>query len=394
MPRRRAFLASLGAGLSAATTGCATAARRDGLIDTPTDGEDGEPATAETGGETTGDDRNAAVPPGLGDAAVELYRETIPSVVGVLVYDRDGRAASGSGFVTGLGPGGPHVVTNQHVVAPGNRFRIRFQGNEWREATLVGTDVYSDLAVLRPRNRPDSADPLSFAPASPEVPVGTDVLAIGTPFDLSGSASAGIVSGVDRLLPAPNEFSIPDAVQTDAALNPGNSGGPLVDATGEVVAVVNSGGGENIGFGISAALSRRVVPRLIADGEFRHSYLGVGIRQVTPTAAEVYDLDDVAGLIVVSVVSSGPSDGALRGTTGSETRRGVEVVTGGDVIVGIGDATVETQADLSNFLALETSPGDTVPVTVVRDDRRVTVDVELGARPRPRGSVSGPRSGW
>jgi len=312
-----------------------------------------------------------------------VYRETIDSVVGILVYDRGGRAATGSGFVTGLGPGGPHVVTNQHVVEPGDRFQLRFRGDEWRAGTLVGTDVYSDLAVLRPTDRPESATPLSWADTEPEPPVGTEVLAIGTPFDLGGSASRGIVSGIDRLLPAPNNFSIPDAVQTDAALNPGNSGGPIVTATGEVAAVASSAGGENIGFGISAALSERVIPALIADGEYRHSLLGVGLREVTPTAAELYGLDNVGGLIVTGVVGGGPSDGVFEPATESRVVQGVQVATGGDVIVDVGGVAVETQADLSNYLALETSPGDTVPTTVVRDGERTTVEVTLGRRPTP-----------
>ena len=353
---------------------------RDGLAGagvTPVGENGGEVTPRENGGPAFGSERTAT------GSATAVYRQTVPSVVGVLVYDRGGRTASGSGFVTGIGPGGPHVVTNQHVVAPGGRFRLRFRGNEWRSARLVGTDVYSDLAVLRPANRPDTAEPLPWVATDPEPPVGTEVLAIGSPFDLGGSASRGIVSGVDRLLPAPNNFSIPDAVQTDAALNPGNSGGPVVTATGEVAAVASSAGGENIGFGISAALSKRVVPRLIADGEFRHAYLGVGIVEVTPTAAEVYGLSDVAGLIVTRVASDGPTDGVLEPATGSQVRRGVSVATGGDVLVGIGGEPVETQADLSNYLALETDPGDTVPLTVVRDGRRVTVDVTLGRRPQP-----------
>ena len=378
--RRRQFLAAAGTGLLGGTAGCA-AMERDGLAgvgaaDTTGDAD----APAASGGDTGPAFDSAA--PETGSAS-EVYQQAVPSVVGVLVYDPGGQAASGSGFVTGLGPGGPHVVTNQHVVAPGNRYRLRFRGNEWRSATLVGTDVYSDLAVLRPASRPDPATPLPWVETDPEPPVGTEVLAIGSPFDLGGSASRGIVSGVDRLLPAPNNFSIPDAVQTDAALNPGNSGGPIVTAGGEVAAVASSAGGENIGFGISAALSKRVVPRLIADGEFRHAYLGVGIVEVTPTAAEVYGLSDVAGLIVTRVVSGGPTAGSLEPATDRQVRRGVAVPTGGDVLVGIGDRDVETQADLSNYLALETDPGDTVPLTVVRDGQRVTVDVTLGRRPQP-----------
>jgi S1-C subfamily serine protease len=376
MARRREFLAAAGTGLLAGASGCLAALEGDGRGRAPKNVTD-SPTPTETAAQ------QSATPAQFGSAATQVYEQTIPSVVGILVYDSTGRVASGSGFVTGIGPGGPHVVTNEHVVAPGSRYKLRFEGNEWREATITGTDVYSDLAVLRPAKRPSSAKPLPWAETNPEPPVGTNVLAIGAPFGLGGSASTGIISGVNRLLPAPNNFSIPDAVQTDAALNPGNSGGPIVTAGGNVAAVASSAGGENIGFGISAALSKRVVPKLIADGEFRHSYMGVGIREVTPTAAEVYDLDNVGGLIVVSVVGGGPSDGVLEESTGSRTVRGVEVATGGDVIVGLGGEPVEVQADLSNYLALETSPGDTVPVTVIRDGEEQTVDLELGRRPQP-----------
>jgi S1-C subfamily serine protease len=383
MPRRREFLAAAGMGLLGGLSGCTASMERHGIVATEEDPESRSRTGSLTGRDSATDAAEDASPPGLGSAATELYRETIVSVVGILVYDESGRAATGSGFVTGLGPGGPHVVTNQHVVAPGNRFQIRFQGNEWRAGDIVGTDVYSDLAVLRPNNRPSFAASLDWADTDPEPPIGTDVLAIGSPFGLGGSASAGIISGVDRLLAAPNNFSIPDAVQTDAALNPGNSGGPIVTADGTVAAVASSAGGENIGFGISAALSNRVVPSLIADGEFRHSYMGVGIREVTPTAADAYELDDVGGLIVTNVVDSGPSEGVLEGSTDERVVDGVRVFVGGDVIVGIGGEPVEVQADLSNYLALETSPGDTVPVTVIRDGERTTVDLTLGRRPQP-----------
>lgn len=379
MPKRREFIATAGAGVLAGLSGCAAALGMEPREQRSADGRSETGGASESADGTSG----STAPQPLNASATAVYEETISSVVGILVYDSTGRAASGSGFVTGVGPGGPHVVTNEHVVNPGTRYRLRFEGNEWRDATLVGTDVYSDLAVLKPASRPQSATPLPWAETDPEPPVGTNVIAIGSPFGLGGSASAGIVSGTDRLLSAPNNFSIPDAVQTDAALNPGNSGGPIVTTNGNVAAVASSAGGENIGFGISAALSKRVVPSLIADGEFRHSYMGVGIREVTPTAAEVYDLDNVGGLIVASVVDGGPSSGVLQGTTGQRTVRGVDVLTGGDVIVGLGDVTVEVQADLSNYLALETSPDDTVPVTVIRDGEEQTVDLTLGRRPQP-----------
>jgi serine protease Do len=372
MTRRRDFLAAAGAGLLAGASGCLTSLEGEGRGRAPKAVENG---TSTPGG--------TDAPAQFDAPATAVYEEAIPSVVGILVYDTTGRAASGSGFVTGIGPGGPHVVTNQHVVEGGTRYRLRFRDNEWRGATVTGTDEYSDLAVLRPESRPEFATPLPWAETDPEPPVGTPVLALGSPFGLGGSASEGIISGVDRLLPAPNNFSISDAVQTDAALNPGNSGGPIVTPEGRVAAVATSAGGENIGFGISAALSKRVIPSLIADGSYDHSYMGVQIREVTPTAAEVYGLDNVGGIIVVGVVEGEPSEGVLEPATGREFRQGVEVPTGGDVIVGMGGREIETQEDLSNFLALETSPGDTITVTVLRDGEEQTVELTLGTRPAP-----------
>ncbi|MFC7137136.1 S1C family serine protease [Halobaculum litoreum] len=261
--------------------------------------------------------------------------------------------------------------------------RLRFQDNTWRDAEIVGTDAYSDLAVLRPERTPAFATPLSWVDTDPEPPVGTPVMAIGSPYGFSGSASTGIVSGVDRVLSAPNNFTVADSVQTDAALNPGNSGGPLVTYDGGVAAVAARGGGDNLGFGVSAALSKRVVPALAATGEYEHSFMGVRLIEVSPTIAEAYDLGGVGGVLIVEVMDGGPAAGVLRGTDGETTVDGVSVPTGGDVVVGVGGTDVAVQADLSNYLALETSPGDTVPFRVVRDGAETTVEFELGARPDP-----------
>ncbi|MFC6794199.1 S1C family serine protease [Halobaculum halobium] len=288
-------------------------------------------------------------------------------------------ARSGSGFVAGDG----YVVTNQHVVAGATEVKLRFQDNTWYDAEIVGTDAYSDLAVLRAETRPEWATPLSWVDTDPEPPVGTHVMAIGSPYGFSGSASTGIISGVDRVLSAPNNFTVADSVQTDAALNPGNSGGPLVTDDGAVAAVAARGGGDNLGFGVSAELSKRVVPELAETGEYRHPYMGVRLVEVSPVIAEAYDIDDVGGVLIVEVVEDGPAAGALRGTDGSTSVDGVSVPTGGDVIVGIGGTDVEVQADLSNYLALEASPGESVTFTVLRDGSETTVSFELGERPDP-----------
>jgi len=359
---RRRFLVA--AGLATGLAGCETA---------PTAG--GEPPA----GNASSDDQptDGAQTPAVDSQFTEVYRDTIDSVVLVRVFNSLGRSGQGSGFVYD----DQHIITNQHVVSQSSDVQIRFTDGTWHEASVIGTDVYSDLAVLRIGSIPDRATPLELVDG--EVAVGQRVLAIGNPFGLSGSASAGIVSGVDRTLPAANDFSIPDAIQTDAAVNPGNSGGPLVTMDGEVAGVINSGSGDNIGFAISAALMNRVVPELIRDGEYDHSYMGVRLTDVTPVIAEANDLDTARGVYIDEVVADSPSDGVLEGSTGEEQINGVTAPTGGDVVVRMGESDIFSRQALSTYLALEASPDDTIPVEVIRDGSRTTVDLTLGERPDP-----------
>ena len=311
-------------------------------------------------------------------AYTDVYRSTIDSVAQIQVYTSAPNPARGTGFVYS----DEYVVTNQHVVEGAESVSLRFRESEWLSADVVGTDVYSDLAVLSVLDLPDTAAPLALAESDPAV--GTEVVAIGNPFRYSGSVSAGIVSGVNRTLPAPNDFSIPDAIQTDAAVNPGNSGGPLVTLEGDVVGVINSGGGDNIGFAISAPLTRRVVPALLDDGEFEHSYMGVRLQTVGPLLAEANDVGERVGVYIAVVRDGGPSDGVLRGSAGETSvagRTGVE--TGGDVVVALDDTPIPTREALASFLALRTSPGDTIDVTVLRDGEEQTVELTLGSRPTP-----------
>jgi S1-C subfamily serine protease len=312
-----------------------------------------------------------------GSAYSDVYEQVADSVAAVRVRQQFGSGASGTAWVYDEN----HLVTNEHVVSDAADVSVWFDGSGWQSAEVVATDVYSDLAVIRVDDRPDSAQPLSLAQEEP--PIGTEVIAVGNPFGLSGSVSAGIVSGQDRTLPAANGFSIPDAVQTDAAVNPGNSGGPLVALNGRVVGVVNSGGGDNIGFGISAAMVQQVVPALITDGEYDHTYMGVRLRGVTPPIAEANDLPFSWGVYIAEVVDDGPSDGVLQGSTGETTVGGQSIDTGGDVVYRMGGADIPTQQALSSYLALETSPGDTVSVDVIRDGDSESVSLTLGERPAP-----------
>ncbi|AQL41500.1 serine protease [Halorientalis sp. IM1011] len=320
----------------------------------------------------------------------DVYRETIDSVVLIRVYANSrGRVGEGSGFVYG---DGRYIVTNEHVVTdtqgavlePGTVFddiRVQFTDGQWRTAEVVGTDAYSDLAVLDVPDVPDSATPLSLIGG--EIAIGQPVIAIGNPLGYTGSMTTGAVSGVDRSLPARNNFRIPDAIQTDAPVNPGNSGGPLVTLDGEVAGVINSGGGDNIGFAISAALMERVVPSLIETGDYEHSFMGVTLTSVTPLLAEAEGLSDADGVYIDSVRPNGPAEDVLQGSSGTATINGVRVPTGGDVVVRMGDQPIRSQEELSTYLALVTSPGDTIPVEVIRDGSRTTVQLTLGERPEP-----------
>ncbi|MFC5972040.1 S1C family serine protease [Halomarina salina] len=367
---RRRYLGGLATAAASGLAGCSGV-----LGDQESNESATEPPTTDAGNGTAD---------GSESPYTQVYRDAMPSVVLLNVTTASGEG-QGSGFVFR----DEYVVTNEHVVADATDVQVRFSRGEWRSASVVGTDVSSDLAVVQVDDRPDYADDLRFREDEPAI--GTEVVAIGNPFGrFDGSASAGIVSGVNRSIPAQNGYTIPDAVQTDAAVNPGNSGGPLVDLDGRVAGVINSGGGENIAFAISAALARRVVPALVEDGDYTHAYVGVGLATVTPALAEANGLERPRGVYVDRVLGGGPSDGALQGSDGRQRVDGAAVPTGGDVVVGIGGTAVDTRQQLSSYLALQASPGEAVDVTVLRDGEERTVTVELGERPeRPGAGVGG-----
>jgi S1-C subfamily serine protease len=334
-------------------------------------GTDSEPA-ADTNNQSTPDTALTQSE----NVYTDVYQEVADAVVSIRVYAETTAGGQGSGFLID----DEHIVTNEHVVAGGDEYYVRFANTGWRSATVVGTDVYSDLAVLRIGSTPD-VTPLSFVGSEPTV--GTEVVAIGNPFGLSGSVSAGIVSGVDRTLQSANNFSIADAVQTDAPVNPGNSGGPLVTLDGDVVGVINSGGGDNVAFAISAPLTQRVVPSLIQTGDYDHPYMGVGLQSVSPRLAEANNLDPGSGVYISRVVDDGPAAGVLQGSDGETVISGTEVPTGGDVVRQMDDTPTPTRQALGSFLALDTSPGETVDVLVERDGTQETVQLTLGTRPEP-----------
>jgi S1-C subfamily serine protease len=343
---RRRFLAAT-AGVAAGLAGC-SAGRRE------------PPAPVER--RTAAGDRSSAY--------TAVYEQRIDSVT----FVRSDRA-SGSGFAYR-----DVVVTNQHVVGDADRMEVRFEAGDWREAAVQATDVYADLAVLT-ADVPDYAAPLSFVDAIPRV--GTEVVALGSPFGLESSVSTGVISGKNRALPSPTGFAIPNTVQTDAGLDPGNSGGPLLTLDGDVTGIAVAGAGTSVGFAVSPLLARRVLSELIATGNYDHPFLGISLRSVTPAIAEANDLEEVRGVIVVDVLEEGPTSQTLRGSDGRRTVDGRTVPTGGDVIVEFADTRIRSDADLGTTLALELSPGQRVPATVIRDGRRRDIEVPIGTRPAP-----------
>jgi S1-C subfamily serine protease len=311
-----------------------------------------------------------------------LYDEAIDSVVTVQILT-ESQQGLGSGFVF---DGEGRIITNQHVVADASMVEVQFNRGDWRTAEVIGTDAYSDLAVLEVNDTPDYAEPLELQPREPEA--GQPVGALGSPLGLEATVTDGIISGTNRSLPAGAQqgpqFTIPNTIQTTAAINPGNSGGPLVDCEGRVLGVNTAtlSGTENTGFAVPASRLERVVPSLIENGSYASSFLGISSADVSPIVAEANDLDVTRGVLVQQVLPGSPADGVLRGTSGTEVVRGVEVPVDGDVILAIDGRQVLTGEDLSSYLT-QTSPGDTVTLTILRDGERMEVEVELGERPPP-----------
>ncbi len=278
--------------------------------------------------------------------------------------------AQGSGFVyssDGI------VVTNQHVVDGSSSLSVRLWDGSTHRAELVGTDPSTDLAVIKVDAPESLLVPLALGNSS-SLEVGDPVAAIGSPFGLEGTLTTGVVSALHRQMTAPNNFTITDSIQTDAAINHGNSGGPLLDARGRVVGInaqieSDSGGNDGIGFAIPSNTVRSIVSQLVEDGSVEHAYLGIQMVAVDGGAA------------VTDVRSGTPAeDAGLRASTGTKTVDGVEVPTGGDVIVAVDGDPVTSSAELQSAVDAK-QPGDTMRLTVVRDGKRRTVEVTLAARP-------------
>jgi putative serine protease PepD len=262
--------------------------------------------------------------------------------------------ATGSGFV--IDEEG-HIVTNQHVVEGAQSVTVEFSDGSEVEATVVGTDPSTDIAVLDVDRPSSELTPLSFA-ADGSLQVGDAVIAIGSPFGLEGTLTTGVISALGRDIQSPNGFTIENVVQTDAALNQGNSGGPVLDSTGRVVGVAaqirsESGGSDGIGYAVPGTTAQRVARELIRDGSVDHAYLGVSLPD---DGAAQFD----------RVVDGGPAD-----------RAGLQA---DDEVTEVDGDPIETGDELRAAIDAK-KPGDKITLTITRSGDERTVQVTLGQRP-------------
>lgn len=327
-----------------------------------------------------------------------LYERVNPAVVNITVFASQGGDAlpvsQGSGFVYDAQG---NIVTNAHVIHGAEEVEVTFSDATVRIAEIIGEDLNSDLAVVKIDDLPEGVQPLSLADME-SLAVGQSVVAIGNPFGLDGTLTRGIISALGRNIPALTPFSIPQSIQTDAAINPGNSGGPLLNLQGEVIGVnaqIETDGTSRsnlgVGFAIPVSIVERVVPDLIAKGEHEWAWLGVRGGSLNPTLVEAMDLPIEKGAYIAAVIDGGPASKAqMSGANREVTVNSRRVAVGGDVITEINGQAVRSFDDLLIYISLNTSPGQTVTLTILRDGEYSTVDVTLEERPADLTSLENP----
>jgi S1-C subfamily serine protease len=322
----------------------------------------------------------------------------------------------GSGFIyDNLG----HIVTNYHVVADpqesqetsldGREFHVTFLDGTTQIGRVIGTDPYSELAVIEVENMTGkSLIPLPLGNSS-QLRIGQPVVALGNPYGLSGSMTEGIVSGFGRIMPSSvpkgdlllrqqdsPSFLIPNIIQTDAAINPGNSGGPMLNTVGEVIGMntvilSNTGVYAGIGSAIPSDIIRKVVPELISRGTYtKHPYIGIAGVDMTPEIAREMDLNDSRGFLVTEVTSGSPAERAgIRGGGALKDVNGRQIELGGDVIVAVDNVTVRKIEDLLSYLQSDRSVGETVILRVIRDGKAQEIGMTVEARPTQQQQETG-----
>ena len=291
----------------------------------------------------------------------------------------------GSGFVYDIKG---HIITNHHVIEDASTIQVTFLDGNVTSASVVGMDIYSDIAVIKVDSQVTTLQPIVLG-TSFDLTVGEPVAAMGNPFGLSYTLTAGIVSSLERTMEATGGYVIIDVIQIDAAVNPGNSGGPLVNIKGQVVGVntaIQSATGTftGIGFAIPSDTVKREIGDLIETGTYKHPWLGVSALDVNIAIADAIGLEKPQGVLIVDVTEGSPAEQVgLRGADQNVTLDGQLTPIGGDVITGIDDLPMRRLADLVVYMERNTSPGDSVIFEIVRDGQERSLEVTLGKRPLP-----------
>jgi len=299
---------------------------------------------------------------------------------------RGGGVATGSGIL--IDKEG-HILTNNHVIEGASKVEVKLGSSDTEhEAEVVGADPATDVALLKVNAPVSEEHPLSLGNSS-KVSVGDPVVAIGNPFGLDRTVTAGIVSALQRQIQAPNGFSISHVIQTDAAINPGNSGGPLINSEGQVIGInsqIQTGGSGDgnvgIGFAVPINTAREVVEQIEKNGKVEHAFIGVSGGNITPALAKALKLPVEQGVLINEVVKGSPADKAgLEGGDTEATIEGVQVNLGGDIITEVNGSKVNSMEEVIDAVN-SAHPGDKMELTVIRGaDETKHVTVTLGVRP-------------
>jgi len=317
---------------------------------------------------------------------IEIFEKSEPGVVRVNVQrteQANGTSGIGSGFVFDKNG---HIITNSHVVKNAKKVVVTFLDGRSYNADLIGYDEFTDIGVIKVNADLSLLHPLSLGDSS-NLKVGESIAAIGNPFGLSGSMTAGIVSQLGRLLPSGSGYSIPDVIQTDAAINPGNSGGPLLNMRGEIVGIntaIQSTTGEftGVGFAVPSQTIAKIVPKLIQDGTYHHPWIGITGRDIEPDLAKVLNLNDAVGFLIVSVIDNSPADKAgLHGSNETIQVDGLNYQIGGDIILSVDGKQVRKIDDILVHLQRAKSVGDEMVLEILRDGRTTNITINLEERP-------------
>jgi len=319
----------------------------------------------------------------------DIYNKVSPSVVSINVSgtSSDGSqfGASGTGFVVDTQG---NIVTNDHVVADASQIEVNFLDGTIVKGEVVGLDPDSDLAVIKVDLPAERLTPVTFGD-SDKLFIGETTLAIGSPFSQRWTLTTGIISALGRTISGQTKYSVGSVIQTDAAINPGNSGGPLLNLQGEVIGVnsqilsetrSNSG----VGFAIPSNLVKRVSQILIKDGKIDYSYLGIqGASSLDLALIEALKIpNNTRGVVVSRVEQNGPAAKAgLKSASQLTEINGESVPKSADIITAVDGITITDMSGLVSYLANNTSPGQTINLTVLRDGQELTIPVTLSARP-------------